>query len=69
MTTDDRDFRLSRDVLPRRFQATLTLDLDARTFAGDAELTLSVERPVRSIVLHAVELAIAPRRGPHGRAA
>ncbi|HZX43120.1 MAG TPA: M1 family metallopeptidase, partial [Myxococcaceae bacterium] len=56
MTTDDRNFRLSRDVHPRRFQATLTLDLDARTFTGDAEVTLSVERPVRSIVLHAVEL-------------
>ena len=72
MTTDDRNFRLSRDVLPRRFQATLTLDLDARTFAGDAELTLSVEQPVRSIVLHAVELDHRPRRGPrrrtHGRA-
>ncbi|HTS82604.1 MAG TPA: M1 family aminopeptidase [Myxococcaceae bacterium] len=56
MTTDDRDFRLSRDVLPRRIQATLTLDLDARSFAGEAELTLSVERPVRTLVLHAVEL-------------
>jgi puromycin-sensitive aminopeptidase len=56
VTTDDRNFRLSRDVHPRRFQATLTLDLDARTFTGDAELTLSVERPVRSIMLHAVEL-------------
>ena len=33
--------------------------MDARTFAGDAELTLSVERPVRSIVLHAVELDVS----------
>jgi len=56
VTTDDRNFRLSRDVHPRRFQATLTLDLDARAFTGDADLTLSVERPVRSIMLHAVEL-------------
>ena len=59
VTTDDRNFRLSRDVLPRRVQAALTLDMDARTFAGDAELTLSVERPVRSIVLHAVELDVS----------
>ncbi len=59
MTTDDRNFRLSRDVLPRRFQATVSLDLDARTFAGDAELTLWVEQPVRSIVLHAVALQIS----------
>ncbi|HUM13942.1 MAG TPA: M1 family aminopeptidase [Myxococcaceae bacterium] len=59
MTTDDRNFRLSRDVLPRRTQATLALDLDARTFTGDAELTLSVEQPVRSIVLHAVELQVS----------
>ena len=59
MTTDDRNFRLPRDVLPRRFQATLTLDLDARTFSGESELTLSVEQPVGSIVLHAVELSVA----------
>jgi aminopeptidase N len=59
VTIDDRNFRLSRDVLPRRVQAALTLDMDARTFAGDAELTLSVERPVRSIVLHAVELDVS----------
>jgi puromycin-sensitive aminopeptidase len=59
VTTDDRNFRLSRDVLPRRTQAALTLDMEARTFAGEAELTLSVERPVRSIVLHAVELDVS----------
>ena len=59
MTTDDRNFRLSRDVLPRRIQTSLDLDLDARTFAGDAELMLSVEQPVRSIVLHALELQIS----------
>ncbi|HET9034707.1 MAG TPA: M1 family peptidase, partial [Myxococcaceae bacterium] len=58
MTTDDRNFRLPRDVLPRRYQASLTLDLEARTFAGEAELMLSVEQPVRSIVLHAVELDV-----------
>jgi len=59
VTADDRNFRLSRNVRPRRIQATLTLDLDARTFAGDAELTLAVELPVRSIVLHAVELDVS----------
>jgi len=65
VTTDDRNFRLSRDVLPRRTQATLTLDLDARTFSGEAELTLSVEQPVRSLVLHAVELDVS-RAEVHG---
>jgi puromycin-sensitive aminopeptidase len=59
VTTDDRDFRLPRDVLPRRFQSTLTLDIDGRTFGGEAELTLTVDRPVRSIVLHAVNLTVA----------
>ncbi|HZJ55020.1 MAG TPA: M1 family metallopeptidase [Myxococcaceae bacterium] len=59
MTTDDRNFRLSRDVLPRRILASLTLDMDARTFAGEADLALSVERAVRSIVLHAVELDVS----------
>ena len=56
---DDRNFRLSRDVLPRRTQATLTLDLERRTFAGEAQLTLSVARPVRRIVLHGVELDVS----------
>ena len=59
MTEDDRNFRLSRDVLPRRYQATLALDLDTRTFTGEAELALSIERPVRTIVLHGVELDVA----------
>ena len=59
MLSDDRNFRLSRDVLPRRFQATLTLDLEARTFSGEADLTLSIERPVRTIVLNAVELDLS----------
>jgi puromycin-sensitive aminopeptidase len=59
VTSDDRNFRLSRNVLPRRTQAALTLDMEGRTFAGEAELTLSVERPVRSIVLHAVGLDVS----------
>src|SRR5689334_6312282 len=33
--------------------------MEGRTFTGEAELSLSVERPVRSIVLHAVELNLS----------
>src|SRR5512138_492839 len=32
--------------------------MDARTFAGEAEITLSVEQPVGSIALHAVDLDV-----------
>jgi puromycin-sensitive aminopeptidase len=60
MTTrsDDRNFRLSRDVLPLRYEATLTVDFAAKSFRGTQVVTLSLARPVREVVLHALALEI-----------
>src|SRR5262245_2221166 len=58
MPDDDRDFRLSRQVVPRRYQATLSLDLEARAFHGAAVIGLSLEQAVTEIALHAISLEL-----------
>ena len=40
--TIDRNFRLARDVLPHRYQATLTLDVPGRRFTGEGQLAVQV---------------------------
>ncbi len=59
MTRYDRDFRLSKDVLPSRYELHLDLDLDRWTSSGRARIALRVAKPARELVLHAVELEIA----------
>ena len=58
-TDDDRNFRLARDVLPQRYQATLSLDVPGRQFTGEGQLTVQVLRPVRAFALHAVGLELS----------
>jgi puromycin-sensitive aminopeptidase len=60
MTTrsDDRNFRLSRDVLPRRYEATLAVDFSSKAFRGKEVVAVSIARPVREVVLHALALDI-----------
>ena len=58
MSQYDRDFRLSKDVLPSRYELHFDLDLDSWTSRGREEITLRVARPTREIVVHAVELEI-----------
>jgi len=56
--TDDRNFRLSRDVVPSRYRASLEVDLQAKAFRGSEEITLVIARPVGEVVLHALALEI-----------
>lgn len=58
MTAFDRDFRLSMDVLPSRYELRFDLDLDSWTSKGWERITLRTAKPTREIVLHAVELEI-----------
>ena len=58
MNQFDKDFRLSKDVLPSRYDLRFDLDLDHWTSAGSARVTLSAGRPTRELILHAVELKI-----------
>ena len=51
-------YLLPRTVVPDRYELTLTPDLAAATFAGEARVTVRVVEPVTEIVLNAVELDI-----------
>jgi puromycin-sensitive aminopeptidase len=54
----DRDFRLSKDVLPSRYDLRFDLDLDTWTSKGSERISIHTAKPAREIVLHAVELDI-----------
>jgi puromycin-sensitive aminopeptidase len=56
---DDRDFRLSVHVRPGRYQAHLSIDLEHRTFTGEAKVSVQVARPQPELVLHAVALDLS----------
>ncbi|MDQ1396398.1 MAG: tricorn protease interacting factor [Acidimicrobiaceae bacterium] len=49
-------YRLPRVVAPRRYELTLTPDLDAATFAGEERIEIEVFEPVQQLVLNAIEL-------------
>jgi puromycin-sensitive aminopeptidase len=69
-TTDDPStYRLPTTVVPHRYRLELTPDLEAATFAGTADIDLTVDEPVDSITLNAAELDItsAELTGPSGR--
>ncbi|HET8541263.1 MAG TPA: M1 family metallopeptidase [Anaeromyxobacter sp.] len=69
--TDDRRFRLPRDVRPTAYDAALSLDPDARTFGGSARVALVLDAPRDELVLHAAGLDVreARLRGGGGAAA
>jgi puromycin-sensitive aminopeptidase len=50
--------RLPRTVRPRRYDLTLTPDLEAATFAGDEVIAVEVVTPTADVVLNAVEIEI-----------
>ncbi len=58
VTGFDRDFRLSKDVLPSRYELRFRLDLDAWTSTASERITLRLARSASEIVLHAVDLDI-----------
>jgi puromycin-sensitive aminopeptidase len=62
-------YRLPRTVVPRRYDLRLDPDLTTLTFTGEATIAISVEEPVREIVLNAIDLTIREVRaeGPGGR--
>ncbi|MBF5044549.1 M1 family metallopeptidase [Aggregicoccus sp. 17bor-14] len=57
-TTDDKNFRLPLTIRPRRYAATLTLDLQAQSFQGEQTIALSLEKPAQEVVLHAIALEL-----------
>jgi len=55
---DKRNFRLSKDVLPSRYELRFELEFDTWTSTGWERITLRTARPSREITLHALELEI-----------
>jgi puromycin-sensitive aminopeptidase len=58
MSDEARNFRLSKDVLPSKYELRFELDFDSWTSTGWERITLRTARPARQIVLHALELDI-----------
>ncbi len=54
----DRDFRLSKDVMPARYGLRIEVDLDNWRFAASEQIDVRVQRPVHTVALHAVDLEI-----------
>jgi puromycin-sensitive aminopeptidase len=58
LSDEARNFRLSKDVLPSRYDIRFELEFDTWTSTGHERITLRSSKPAREIVLHALELDI-----------
>ena len=58
MGGDKRNFRLSKDVLPSRYRVVFDLDFDTWTSTGNERIEIRTARPMREIVIHAIDLDI-----------
>jgi puromycin-sensitive aminopeptidase len=58
MSAEARNFRLSKDVLPSRYELRFELEFDSWTSTGWERITLRTARATREIVLHSYELEI-----------
>ncbi|NMO19774.1 M1 family metallopeptidase [Pyxidicoccus fallax] len=56
--TEDKNFRLPTSIRPRRYAATLTLDMDAKRFSGQQTIDLELAEPSQEIILHAIALQL-----------
>jgi puromycin-sensitive aminopeptidase len=54
----DRDFRLSKNVLPVRYDLRIDVDLDNWRFSAHEKVDVTVKSPTSEIILHAVDLDI-----------
>ncbi len=66
---DERDHRLPRLALPRRYALEFSPDIAAATFSGSQRVELDVVEATRELVLNSAELEIHSavlRRGPGG---
>ena len=54
----DRDFRLSKDVMPTRYDLRIEVDLENWRFQASELIDVMVHRPTAEVVLHAIDLDI-----------
>lgn len=65
----DRDFRLSKDVIPSRYDLRVEADLANWRFRGFERIEVTLHRPASAVVLHAVGFAIDTARAVAGDSA
>jgi puromycin-sensitive aminopeptidase len=58
LSEDKRNFRLSKDVLPSRYELRFELEFDRWTSTGWERIALRTSRPAREIVIHSLDLDI-----------
>ena len=58
MTQERRNFRLTKDVLPSRYELHFQLDFDDWSSVGTERVAVRLARPSREIVLHSLDLDI-----------
>ncbi len=58
LVADLNPHRLPRNVLPRRYELTLTPDLAAATFVGSVDIEVDVVTACREVLLNAIELEV-----------
>jgi puromycin-sensitive aminopeptidase len=63
----DRDFRLSKDVTPTRYDLRIEVDLENWRFQASELIDVMVHRPAAEVVLHAVDLDIGSARAVAAR--
>ncbi|MFL5346526.1 MAG: M1 family metallopeptidase [Hyalangium sp.] len=56
--TEDKNFRLPRTVLPRRYASTVTINLEERSFSGSQTIELEVATPTNELILHGIALQV-----------
>ena len=59
-----KSVRLSKDIVPKKYELHLTPDLDAFVFAGTETIHLELKKPTKTITLHSIELEIGSGRIP-----
>src|ERR1700733_2042184 len=53
-----KNVRLSKDVVPKKYELHLTPDLEAFVFEGKETIHLELKKPTKAITLHSIELEI-----------
>jgi puromycin-sensitive aminopeptidase len=54
----DRDFRLSKSVMPARYDLRIDVDLENWRFAAQEKIDLQIKLPAAEIIVHSVDLDI-----------
>ena len=67
MTEPEDPYRLPRTVAPSRYRIRLEPDLGTFTFTGEETVEVTVEEPVREVLLNAVDLEIQEVSARDGR--